>query len=95
MLGKRLRIGVGTQPLEQPRGSLHIGKEKGDGPARKILAHAARSSACRSIASSPAAEAKAQDARNRERLGAGRTGRFDPYPSGKEKQARAKRGSRS
>lgn len=37
-------------------------------------------------------ETKEQDARNRERLGAGRTGRFDPYLSGTERQARAKRG---
>ena len=84
MLEKRLRIGVGTQPVEQPRGSLYIGKEKGDRPARKILAHAARSSAYRSIASSPptrtgtriagrftAEEAKEPDARNRQRLQAG------------------------
>lgn len=36
-------------------------------------------------------EAKQQDAENRERLEKGRTGRFDPYLSGTEKQARAKR----
>ena len=41
-----------------------------------------------------AEEAKEQDARNREQLQAGRTGHFDPYLSGTEKQARAKRGSR-
>ena len=37
-------------------------------------------------------EAKQQDAENRERLEKGRTGRFDPYLSGEEQQARAKRG---
>ena len=39
-----------------------------------------------------AEEAKALDARNLERLTAGRTGRFDPYLSG-EDQRRAKRGT--
>ena len=40
-------------------------------------------------------EAKEQDARNRERLQAGgRTGRFDPYLSGTEQEARAQRGNR-
>ena len=53
MPGERLRIGVGAQPIEQPRGSLYVSEEKGHRPARKILAHAAGSSACRSIASSP------------------------------------------
>ncbi len=37
-------------------------------------------------------EAKAQDAENRAKLEKGRTGRFDPYLSGEEQQARAKRG---
>lgn len=36
-------------------------------------------------------EAKAQDAENRERLEKGRTGRFDPFLSGEEQQARVKR----
>jgi hypothetical protein len=39
-----------------------------------------------------AEEATAQDARNRQRLEACRTGRFDPFLSGEELQARAKRG---
>ena len=39
-------------------------------------------------------EAAAQDAANRERLEKGRTGRFEPFLSGEEQQARAKRGSR-
>jgi hypothetical protein len=38
-----------------------------------------------------AEEAAAQDAANRARLEKGRTGRFDPFLSGTEKQARAKR----
>ena len=38
-------------------------------------------------------EAAAQDAANRERLEAGRTGRFDPYHTGEEQQARARRGT--
>ena len=38
-----------------------------------------------------AEEAKELDARNRERLTAGRTGRFEPFLSGTEKQARVKR----
>ena len=38
-----------------------------------------------------AEEAAAQDARNREKLG-GRTGRFDPFLTGEEEKARAKRG---
>ena len=37
-------------------------------------------------------EAKAQDAENRERLEKGRSGRFEPFLSGEEQQARAKRG---
>jgi hypothetical protein len=36
-------------------------------------------------------EAKEQDARNRERLQKGRTGRFDPFLTGTETTARAKR----
>ena len=39
-------------------------------------------------------EAKAQDAENRERLEKGRTGRFEPFLSGEEQQARALRGSK-
>jgi hypothetical protein len=38
-----------------------------------------------------AEEAKEQDAANRAKLEKGRTGRFDPYLSGAEKRARAKR----
>ena len=41
------------------------------------------------------AEAQAQDAENRARLEAGRTGRFEPFLSGEEKQARARRGTRA
>ena len=41
------------------------------------------------------AEAAAQDAENRAMLEAGRTGRFEPFLSGEEKQARAKRGTRA
>ena len=37
-------------------------------------------------------EAKEQDARNRERLEKGRTGRFDACFTGEEQHARAKRG---
>ena len=40
-------------------------------------------------------EAKALDARNRERLTVGRTGRFDPYLSGTEQEARSKRSKSS
>ena len=40
-----------------------------------------------------AEEAEQQDAENRERLEKGRTGRFDPFLTGEEQRARAKRGS--
>ncbi len=40
------------------------------------------------------AEAAAQDGENRAMLEAGRTGRFEPFLSGEEKQARARRGTR-
>jgi len=39
-------------------------------------------------------EAQAQDAANRERLEKGRTGRFEPFLSGKEQRVRARRGRR-
>ena len=42
-----------------------------------------------------AEEAKELDARNRERLTVGRTGRFDPYLSGTEQEARSKRSKSS
>jgi len=38
-------------------------------------------------------EAAAIDARNRERLEEGRTGRFEPFLTGEEQQARARRGT--
>jgi hypothetical protein len=41
-----------------------------------------------------AEEAKEQDSRNGERLQAGRTGRFEPFLSGEEQYARARRGTR-
>ena len=42
-----------------------------------------------------AEEAKELDARNRERLTVGRTGRFDPYLSSTEQEARSKRSKSS
>ena len=39
VLCERLRVGVGTKRVEQPRRALHIGEEKRDGAGRQVGPH--------------------------------------------------------
>jgi hypothetical protein len=40
VLGRRLRIGLGTELVQQPGRALDVGKKKGDRAARKLVMHA-------------------------------------------------------
>jgi hypothetical protein len=52
MLGERVRVRLRTELVEELRRALNVGEEERDGPGRKVVAHGARSSARREVASS-------------------------------------------
>ena len=41
VLGKRLRVALGSQLVQELRRSFNVGEEEGDGAGRKIVSHAA------------------------------------------------------
>jgi hypothetical protein len=51
MLRQRIRVGIGTQLLQEPRRALDVGEDKSDGSGRKLVRHVAirarRTTRCR------------------------------------------------